>query len=665
MKFLNVLNNLNIEYLCNKIPKLKDFRMSYFFITVIIVFCLIKLWLVKGQCLWIIGNATYDDALFISWAKSMLTFNWLGPYNHLTLAKGPFYSMWIVTSFILGIPLLLSQHLLYIAAILTFILAIKPVINSQKVLLIIFIVLLFNPMTYSTEIMYRTIREGIYPALTLLVVSLSIGALLRYNKPLKNILYFNLCLGLSFSAFWLTREEGIWLLPFMILFSILNFLLLLKNSSKNWVKVLLVCISPYLVFACAIFSLSLVNYVKYKVFITVEFKEREFLNAYGALARVKSDNWKPQIPVPKNVREKIYKVSPAFTKLEPYLEGEIGKRWAKESNSNEIQGGWFLWALRESVENAGYYKDGITSAEFYQTVANEINKACDEKKLICASPRSSMMPPWNGNYNLHLFKSIIKGLFVLCSLEGFDPYNRQSVLPGATLNLIQLVTGERLNIYDQLILIVNTYSPDSLVNLSIRKSNDDTLVYYTLKRGSGGNVLYKNLLLEGKNISNAKESKYVITTDCLKGCYLEIETEKSIKKVALDNNIQSINTPNLYFEIVEKYTTKNILNNLKLKILDIIGHVYMFILPIIFLIGIVGYLFSTIKVFQTQKQLLNWVILTAIMATIFVRILILSLIDTTSFSAIIPIYLSPLYPLLFISVLLNLLMSLYWIGEID
>ena len=91
----------------------------------IILLAVFKLWLVNGQTL--IANPQYahDDALFIRLAENLVQGEWLGPYDNLTLVKGPFYPLWIALSFKLSLPLLLSQHLLYIFACMVFVLALR------------------------------------------------------------------------------------------------------------------------------------------------------------------------------------------------------------------------------------------------------------------------------------------------------------------------------------------------------------------------------------------------------------------------------------------------------------------------------------------------------------------------------------------------------------
>jgi hypothetical protein len=63
-------------------------------------------------------------------AKALLSGNWLGPYDNTVLAKGPIYPIWIAIVSASGMPLLLAQHLLYVAACVLFVSAVKPLLRS-------------------------------------------------------------------------------------------------------------------------------------------------------------------------------------------------------------------------------------------------------------------------------------------------------------------------------------------------------------------------------------------------------------------------------------------------------------------------------------------------------------------------------------------------------
>lgn len=418
------------------------------FIPVSVVLILIKLFLVSDQPLFAFSIAVHDDLLFITHAESILKGQWLGDYNNLTLAKGVFYPIWIVITFLLGIPLLFSQHLLYILACLLFIKAIKPLVSSQWFLLLAFAFLLFNPITYSYDPFTRVIREGLYVPLTLLVISSTLGLFIRRHSKEKPLLWIVMT-GISLSTFWLTREEGVWILPLFVLlygYYIWELLLEKKNSNKEIFRKLSIQITPFIFLGISILFLSAINYFHYGIFTTVETNSKGFKSAYGALTRVEHKTWRADVPVPKSTREEIYKVSPTFQKLEPYLEGNIGIAWRNNSNSDEIRGGWFMWALRDAVAEAGYYKSAKETEDFYMRLANEINSLCEQELLKCpVRKRTTMQPPWDNRYLEPLIKTMGRATIFITQFKGFTPYPLQSIGNSETIVIFRDFTRENVN----------------------------------------------------------------------------------------------------------------------------------------------------------------------------------------------------------------------------
>jgi hypothetical protein len=412
----------------------------------------VKIFLVGEQNLTAFANAKHDDQLFIKLAENLLNFKWLGDFNNLTLAKGPFYSMWIAFSSFFHIPLLFSQHLLYIFAILILIIALKPLFAKKWPLVLIFAVIIFNPMNYTDGPATRVTREGIYQPLAILVIAFFIAIMVRIKKNPKNIFFWSLFGGFALSAFWLTREEGVWILSFIVPATVYCLFSTWKEKIAPIEKRMLIYVMPFAILFFLIGTLSAVNYFYYKSFNVVEFKSPEFLDAYGALTRIETSHWMRNIPVSTEQRMLAYNISPAFAELKKQLEGNIGKGWTKISDQNapsenngEIKGGWFMWAFRDAVAKAKYYDNGKNALDYYSRLASEINLACEKKELDCYPKRSSMNPPWNPSYNKPLAKNLYKAFLYTIRFEGFNPIPTASVGKVEQLDLFQKMTFEKFS----------------------------------------------------------------------------------------------------------------------------------------------------------------------------------------------------------------------------
>ena len=361
---------------------------------------LFKVWLVSDQQFSAQGSAQHDDHLFVRSAYSILKGQWLGPYDHLTLIKGPGYPLWIAMSFVLRIPLLVGQHLYYAFACALTILALRPVLRNRFLLFALFILLWFTPSMYCTQLT-RALRDSVYTSTVLIVHACLIAIVVWRQRSGRELAAWFAGLGLALGYAYITREESPWLAPCLGLTAIAAFLDLWKGPSdcrRRWI--LLAPAAPALA-ALIIGSVASLNYAYYGVFGLTELKADPFVRAFGALTRVKCDTWKPKVIVPSAVRREIYKVSPSFAKLQPLFEGRLGQIWLSHGPGDpdgEIMTVCFMWCLRDAVKDAGYCANARKALDFYNDVANEVNQACDQGLLPCGPYRASLMSPWDWRY---------------------------------------------------------------------------------------------------------------------------------------------------------------------------------------------------------------------------------------------------------------------------
>lgn len=633
----------------------------YFFV----VLALAKLWLVSGTTIFAIAASIsmYDDRLFLYLAKTLLEGQWLGPYNNLILAKGPFYPIWIALTFLSGIPLLLAQHVLYIAACSLFVFAVRPVLVRPAMLVFVYAVLLFNPMSYDTMVMNRVMRESIYPALTLLVLAFAAGFINRYDRPLKSLAFWSAGTGLALAAFWLTREEGVWLMPSVMLLMGFAAIRIWQTKQSKFIRRLSLCFLPFVIWLVIILSIAGVNKARYGIFTTVEFKSAEFLSAYGALTRVKHAARHPHIPVPKETRERIYAISPAFAELKPYLDGALGeawsKMWAESDQINDIHGGWFMWLLRDSVAHAGHYASASSAADFYQRMSVEINRACEEHKLDCTANRATLMPPWHKEDFSPLIRAVKRAAFYLTGFDGFSVQPISSVGSQEELSWFRDLTQSRLSPPVKLRFKGWAFSPDSPISLSVH--NADGSLADTYLRLQDSQDVYRYFLKQGKQYANARHSRFEIITTCLTGCDLHIRAgDRLIEQLPLEN-LKAQSKPNFYLNIdfldnikEDPLPRQAEMDILKVEILTYIGNWYQTVMLIATVLALLIYIVITVYVFRKRIYPGPWISSTALLIAVLARLLILALIDITSFPGINTWYLSPAYPLLLIFVAMTI-----------
>jgi hypothetical protein len=427
------------------------FPLSFWIVLSIIA--MIKLWLVGSQTIAAFPSP-HDDELFVRMARHIAAGQWLGEYTNLTLLKEPFYSIWIAIMFWIGIPLTFSQQLLYIFTCLVTIIAIRPLFKTiVPIYLLIYVTLIFHPISYPINIMTRVIREGLYISLPLLVIAFFIGLILRIKASFKELIPWSICLGISLVIFWLTREEGIWIIPALMILCF-YFIILSISTCRYRAKSILSLLIVLCVFLMSIIIVAGLNKIYYGVFTMSEQLQPDFVNALNSLKRVKSKSSKQYLSVPREKRENIYVVSPSFRELRPYLEGDLGKAWSMYGAyaKNDISNSHFQFAFRDAVAAAGYYSSGESAVLYYQRLTKEVNCACDSKLLSCENKNNSLFMNVSYSETLHindiklLARTFIKTAISAVSLEGVSilPIIHQTHGSKEIISLFKDITRSRI-----------------------------------------------------------------------------------------------------------------------------------------------------------------------------------------------------------------------------
>jgi len=404
-------------------------RLVPWFLCAAALLILFKLWLVSAQSINAVGPANHDDAMFINLAHHILGGRWLGPYNEFTLAKGPMYPLFIVGVFILGIPLFTAQQLFYASACGLMVKALQPLIKNRGILFSIFTVLLFNPVTYDSIVHSRVLRQNILHSLVLFIVAGLIALYAHRNGPKRRLLTWAVVTGIALPAFWLTREEGIWLMPCVgLLWLFVTVAIWLQRAADRTHRIALLAL-PALMWLGGVGIVAGLNFHYYGIFTTCEFRETDFKDAFGAMLRVEPLKWQQYLPISRESRERMYNVSPALAEVQPILEGSAGEGWAwlcesithHPAKDHEIVVGWLMWALRSAAIEKGHGHNGAEVMAYYSKIAREINDACDRGVLIGGKKRSGFMPPLRREYLQPFLTTFPKIYWYFLCFEGLDP----------------------------------------------------------------------------------------------------------------------------------------------------------------------------------------------------------------------------------------------------
>lgn len=397
-----------------------------------LVLLLAKLFLAGAQQVFLWPDeSVLDDMVMYDAAVSIAKGGWLGVYGFTTLAKNSFFALWLAGLHKLGIPFLLGGQLLWALASLAGAFAVYPVLKRRWAGLLLFGVLLFSPSSTANPVPYafvtRVYRDNIFPALCVLCVAGMVGFALRLpEKPAKSVWWLALA-GLAFGACWLGREDGWWLLPFVLGAALvcLVFIVRADFGIKEKAARAACLLLPFALCAACILGWSAANNAVYGRFIVNDFSSGEFADAYGAMTRIEHESWHPKVAVPTDVRQQLYQHVPAFAQLKPlltnehYLDKYAGKN--PDGSFKDYSSGAFYWALREAAAELGYYDTPQKAEAFWRKMAAEINALCDDGTLAAGPRRSSVSPPIRAEYVGPVLREGLHSLWFCATFQDCDP----------------------------------------------------------------------------------------------------------------------------------------------------------------------------------------------------------------------------------------------------
>lgn len=299
----------------------------------LILLVILKIIIVQVQPLNAKYTMKYDDQLMVEMAENIVDGNWLGEYNSRTLIKGVFTPLFISFLYILHIPFLIGKEIFYGISCIALTIILSKKIKNKGILILIYIVLLLNPVEYSEDLS-RVYRDEIYISLIMYLLAFSLGIFLCRKEKIKEQIKYYIGFGITISATYLCREETIWLVPFIIFILIATWIpILLDKKLKNKVKRISLSLIPIFILVISINIICAINYKYYGVYTLNQYWGKAFESAYGALTRVLPEKEKERVPVTNETLQKLYELSPKLAELQSFFEGPQSTRmetlWGK------------------------------------------------------------------------------------------------------------------------------------------------------------------------------------------------------------------------------------------------------------------------------------------------------------------------------------------------
>ncbi len=644
---------------------------KYGLIIFMIFFAIIKQIAVSNIPIFAISNAVHDDRLMVNLTDSLLKGEWLGGYTNLTFVKGVFFPLFLAITNFLGISYISASTLLYSFSCIIFIFAIKDIFNTKAPLFVTYLVLLFNPLSFAMWTLQRVYRSGITLSQVLIIVGCLMAVYLRRKEAPKVLLPWAMGAGLALASLHHTREDGIWIMPFVVVATILTIvsIVLSYHTFKNNIciqKTICVCIP--LIFLLGISALiSFINYQHYGVYYSNELNGSNFASAMKNIYAVDTDDILDYCSVPKSTLDKLYIVSPTLAGIKKELDASYSL-WDKNDNhpgDGNVEDGWFFWALRDGVSYAGYYESPHKANVFYEKVCSEIALAFSEGKLKKrAVMPSALMPPWRNNFAQKLPVTVGKAIFFVVSYDTVKTGPAVSITDGAEgIRLFENITNNRAILPANNPLKVKgwffVYDDATNYSLSIVDVNNNFVVpvekmpskdvhnFFAKKNGyQYKNAKYCRFSIE-INVPNINDAFFLMVVD---SNGLELE------KIPLNGTVQRNDDGKTAFHL-DYVTGAGVADSYMLFAqryidrLNYITEIYRFFGVIIAALGLISYLLITVFVVKRRrtedKYFWNiWLLLTGIFASFIVLISGVSYNEIASGAPINYMYLSSAYLLM-------------------
>ena len=589
--------------------------------------------------------AIHDDAFFWNAAQQIVQGHWLGSYDHMTLIKGPAFSIFLAINAILGTPITLSIALFYLLSCYLVINNLNEIGFNKYWLLIVFVITLFHPLFDA-----RAIRDSIYPALLLIVLS---GMIKLTFMPVekKCSIKYPIFYGLMLGFFWITREEGVWIVPSFLLLVLCKIWNLKKQK-----KVIRPIFYRYVYFLLSalvlVNTIALINFYKYGKYEVVDFKSKEFNQALKSLNSVSVGEEIAYLPVPFAKRQSIYSVSPSFSELKEYFEN-TGKGWTKigcqfyPHTCGDYSGGSFVWALRDAVAGRGYYKNPIMAAEFYKKVSSEITTACNAGLIICKEP----LVPFSFAPNIPVSQlklipeKFFQGLKLAMLLTPLSKFKA----PDNSYEPLVKLRGYWQFLGYPYALPISKYEVSTFNGWFIGSDIKDWIVFNC----SDVKIMPERIPSPDLAIANklATQQRFFISIPNKENCTIStvLLPTDNISVKMIDNTHIRFNLGNgiLHIDSFEDQASNYNFKNKAIKFKNKLIRFYVFLIPKLAILAMICYFYYLILIFLRKKSACDiFIIATTLWCLFFSRIFLLVLVDISSFVGIHVLYMAPAFPIL-------------------
>ena len=358
-----------------------------FFVIISILAIMFRLFISANSPYAVTPQHFYDHGLLVKYAINMSEGKWLGGYNCVTLSKGIGFSVLLFISNVLNIPYSILFGLFIVFSCLLFIFAIKPFVKNYYALSVIFVFMLFCPVSFSYKFGMGVYRNAVVPWTVLGYVSGILGIYLwtiNKNDNYKKLIFWSVITAVYLSYFWILREDSVWLLPFAFASSLVIIIMAImqrkEKGNKRSIVIILAILLQLLLCICTNVFISYMNYKQYGIFTTNDRTGTYFADVLSDLHHIDAGEQSDDVWISRKQLDIAFKESETLMSVHDSVV-YLWNNWAG-GEENELPGDIGQWALRDGVSYAGYYDDmAVETNELYHQIHNELQEAFKTGKI--------------------------------------------------------------------------------------------------------------------------------------------------------------------------------------------------------------------------------------------------------------------------------------------
>ncbi len=626
---------------------------------------LLKQFLVYNLPIMAVPKGIHDDWIMVHLAETLRNGQWLGEYNDLTLTKGMFFPLYLAVCNFLHLSYLNVTALCYTVSCMLFVYGLRPLLKKAWAMGLLYLALLWNPISYSVQAFQRVYRNSISYIQVLLIFGGFLAMYLRRKEPLKRQIIWMLAAVFGTVSFFYTREDAIWVVPFLLVFLAVYlgsiFGLWRKSKEKGYIGKGILVLVPFLCLWLAGQLIAAQNEKYYGIHTTNELQDSGFAEMYKSMMAVKPNE---EIPGVTLTREKIARMCdacPTLKELEPYFQSSR-EYWAGpegDADTWEVRDGWVFWIVRTALAQAGYYENGAMANDICFKIRDELEWAMDQGILERqATMPSTYMSPWRKGYLGDLFGALGKAVAYTATYDEMETLVYLYSEPdenGGNL-LFERITGDKTVWHESnMIEMAGWYvAYEGMEGVTLQAETSDGAVLGTVEFSDSGDIA-SYLKGQGRNVSGAEKCRFhlkLYVEDKTQPVYLNAyRDEKRLDTYELGSSVDGFESENSrlnldwYWDVPERH---GLLADISYKgaALNGIRQVYRYTGGVLAALGFVGWLVISAWLLRGKKLLDEWLVLTSLLFSYLVLLGGISYSEISGWNAILYWYLSGAYPVM-------------------